>query len=203
MTKEENATKEQETESLQNLTDREIVAMFQERNEHAIDALSAKYGRYCFKIAYNILENEEEATDCINDAWLQLWNTIPPAVPKDLRFYTVSVIRNLALNRFKYQTRKKRSGNFGTLLSEMDDFVGEIPDVFDEIQLKALMQTVNDFLHALPRQECAVFIRRYFYAESAKDIAIALHLKESNVFVILSRVRKKLKKKLQKEGFLS
>ena len=69
------------------MDDKQIIALFFERSEQAITQLEMKYGPICKQIATNILKNEEDAKECVNDAFLAAWNTIPPQNPNPLLTY--------------------------------------------------------------------------------------------------------------------
>ena len=184
---------------IHHLDDEQILILFQNRDEAAVKALSAKYRSYCFVIAYNVLENEHDAEECINDTWLKAWDTIPPTRPKSLKFYVGSITRNLALN--KYKQIQRNSSHFQCVLDEIDMFLEGTEDVTNELDKQAFIEIMNNFLHALSKRDRSIFIRRYYYSDSTEAIAKRFQLKESNVLVILSRTRKKLKQKLVKEGY--
>lgn len=186
-------------DSIQYLEDEQILTLLQSRDETAVKELSAKFRNYCFVIAYNVLENEHDAEECINDTWLRVWETIPPTHPKNLKFYVGSITRNLALN--KYKQRQKKSAHIQCVLDEIDTFWEGVESVTDELEKEAFIEMLNKFLHALSKRDRNIFIRRYYYSDSTKAIANRYQLKEANVLVILSRTRKKLKQKLIKEGY--
>jgi len=81
--------------------DKEIVALYWNRDESAITETSNRYGNYCFSIAYNILYNNEDAEECVNDTWMNAWNSIPPQRPNNLSTYLGKLTRNLSFNRYK------------------------------------------------------------------------------------------------------
>ena len=58
------------------MEDQQIIRLFFERLEQAITELSRKYGALCFQIADNILDDPQDAEECVNDAWLGAWNSI-------------------------------------------------------------------------------------------------------------------------------
>ena len=92
------------------LGDREIVALYFERDERAIEHTARKYGDYCFTIADNILRCREDAEECVNDTWLKTWNTVPPQKPNSLRHYLAKITRNLSISRWREQNTAKRGG---------------------------------------------------------------------------------------------
>ena len=63
------------------MTDDKIIELYWKRNSEAIVQSNKKYGGYCFKIAKNILSNNQDSEECVNDTWLRAWNIIPPNKP--------------------------------------------------------------------------------------------------------------------------
>ena len=173
------------------MDDRQIIALFYERSEQAIAELSKKYGDLCFKIAINILNDAQDAEECVNDAYLGAWNSIPPQNPDPLRAYLCRIVRNLALKKLRTNTALKRGGQFEISLSELENC---IPDnSFDEhLSAKELTEQLNAFLSTLPRDDRAMFIKRYWLAEPLSELAKAFGITEHNASVRLSRIRKKL-----------
>lgn len=184
------------------MDDRQIIALYQQRDETAIKETSDKYGNYCFSIAYNILACKQDSEECINDTWLQTWNSIPPQNPFSLKAYLAKITRNLSLNRYNEKKNQRHGGGEPTaVLDEMEEFLAGTTDVESEYAQKEFLEVLNRFLFSLPLRERSIFILRYFYMESTKGIAKVHSIRESNVLMILSRTRKKLKETLEREGY--
>lgn len=184
------------------MDDRQIIELYNQRNQEAIANSSTKYGNYCFAIATNILRNQQDSEECVNDTWLNAWNSIPPQQPNYLKLFFAKITRNLSLNRYKEMTRQKRGGNeFVLALDEIGEIVSGNYDVENEINEKELIQSINRFLHSLPERDCNIFIKRYFHFDATSKIAFTYQLTEGNVLKILSRTRLKLKHYLEKEGY--
>ena len=184
------------------MDDRQIIILYNQRDETAISETSKKYGNYCFAIANNILFNQQDSEECVNDTWLRTWNTIPPQNPDCLKLYVAKITRNLSLDRLKSNTRDKRGGGEVQLaLDEVGEFISDQTRVDSELEQEAFMQSLNRFLYSLPARDCNIFIRRYFYIQPTKQIAQLYLTSEGNVLKILSRTRKKLKKHLETEGY--
>ena len=182
------------------MDDRQIIALFYERSEQAIAELSKKYGDLCFKIAINILSDPQDAEECVNDAYLGAWNSIPPQNPDPLRAYLCRIVRNLALKKLRTNTALKRGSRMEVSLSELENC---IPDnSFDEhLSAKELTAQLNAFLSTLHRDDRAMFLKRYWFAEPLSEIAKTFGITEHNASVRLGRIRKKLHQYL-KEVFL-
>lgn len=184
------------------MRDERIVELFWQRDEGAISASAEVYGAYCRSVAQNILNDSEDAEECVNDTWLRAWNAIPPQRPKRLRMFLAKITRNLALDRCKAREAGKRGGGETLLaLEELGECVGQ-PRVENTVFARELEAAVNRFVRGLPRRECNVFLRRYFFAEPVAEIGKKYGLSPNHVMVILSRTRKKLKAYLEKEGYL-
>ena len=173
------------------MDDRQIIALFYERSEQAIAELSKKYGDLCFKIAINLLNNPQDAEECVSDAYLGAWNNIPPQSPDPLRSYLCRIVRNLALKKRRTNTALKRGSQFEVSLSELENC---IPDnSFDEqLSAKELTEQLNTFLSTLHRDDRVLFLKRYWFVEPLSEIAKTFGITEHNASVRLSRIRKKL-----------
>ena len=184
------------------MEDSRIVELYWQKNSDAITASEAQYGPYLRAIAERILHSREDAEECVNDAWLQAWNAIPPQRPQSLKLFLAKITRNLALNRWKAQAAEKRGGRDPELvLEELAECLEGEADVEGEVFFRELRACIRDFTRNLPEREGNIFARRYFFLDSVSAIARRYGLTENHVMVILSRTRKKLKKRLIKEGF--
>ncbi len=183
------------------MDDKQIIDLFFERSEAAISKTADKYGKYCYHIAYNILHNEQDSEECVNDAYLRVWNAIPPQNPNNLMTFLGKITRNLALDRYKYQNREKRGGGQTALvLDELDECIGTANDIEQVINDRLFADTLNLFLAELPPKKRQIFVRRYWYLSSISEIAKDFALSENNVKVILLRARNELKRFLKKAG---
>lgn len=181
------------------ISDNEIIELLFSRSEKAVAQIKEKYGRMCRSISYNILHNSEDSEECENDAYLKIWNTIPPNRPDNLCAYILRIVRSAAIDKLRYNSRRCRSGETDALLSELNECI----PASDNTELSAddsLKHSINDFLSDLSETPRAVFMRRYFYCDSIKDIANRFSISETNVTSILTRTRKKLKQQLISDG---
>ncbi len=184
------------------MEDHEIIELYFQRDEAAISETDAKYGKYCFAIANNILMSMQDSEECVNDTWLRAWNSMPPQRPNILRQFLGKITRNLSLNRYSAMQAEKRGGGaVAVALDELSECVGGGKNPADEAEMNALRESILKFLTKLSDREQGIFLRRYFYMEEMADIALRYKMKETNVRLILSRTRKKLHTYLGKEGF--
>ena len=180
------------------MDDQRIVMLYWSRNENAIRETEIKYGKYCYSIAYNILHSREDSDECVNDTWNGAWNAIPPERPTKLQSFLARITRNIAIDRYRYDSAQKRGAETEIVIDEyLECIPSEESSVEDELMLK---QAINGFLASLDTKTRVIFMRRYWYAMSIRDIADGMHLSEGNISTILHRTRSKFKNYLTKEG---
>ena len=183
------------------MEDNRIIELYMERSERAIEETAKKYGRYCHYIAFGILEDDEDAKECVNDTYLRTWNAIPPARPNLLRTFLGKIVRNLSLNRYEKMTAEKRGGGQVPLvLSELEECIPAGNDTEQIVTDLVLKNVLNEFLKDLPQEIRKLFVRRYFYLSPVKEIAADFQMSENQVTVRLFRTREKLRVLLEKEG---
>lgn len=183
------------------MTDRQIITLYWQRCEQAIIASEEAYGGYCRAIAQSILHSAEDSEECVSDTWLNAWNAIPPQYPQRLRVFLGRITRNLALNRWKADHAEKRGGGQAALvLSELEECVPAADSVAQAVEDAELARVLQRFLWEQPEQKRNIFLRRYWYLHSVKQIAGHYHMSESKVTSLLHRMRQQLKATLEKEG---
>ncbi len=182
------------------MEDREIVALFFARSERAIEELSRKYGRVCARLAKNILNNEQDAEECVNDAHLAVWNTVPPQNPDPLPAYLCRIVRNLSVKRYHANTAQKRDSSYDVALSELEGCVAQAETPESVLSARELTRLLDSFLDGLDRESRVMFVRRYWYADGVGEIAARLGATPGSVSTRLSRVRGKLRDYLKREG---
>lgn len=184
------------------MDDIQIVQLYWDRNERAIPATANKYDNYCTSIARNILDNKEDAEECVNDTYLSAWNSMPPHKPSRLSTYLGKLTRNVSLNRYRHNTATKRGGSQTSIVfEEIAELVSDTDSVEQEIDRKELILAINHFLKRLTPVKRSVFVCRYWYFDSVSDIAKRFGMTENNVSVTLNRLRFKLRKYLLERGF--
>lgn len=182
--------------------DREIVALFWDREEDAIRRTAEKYGRYLTKIARNILPSPEDWEECVNDVYLKAWNSIPPHRPEVLSAYLGKLARERAIDLYRKSHSQKRGGTeYALSLSELEEVLHAGDTTLAEAERRRLDSVLDVWLRELPYQTRTVFVSRYFYADPVKEIASNLGMSESKVKSMLFRTRKELGKRLREEGF--
>lgn len=182
------------------MDDASIIDLYWERSEEAIAETDTKYKGLCLHIAGNILSDRCDAEECLNDTYLAVWNRIPSSRPKYLPAFLGRIIRNISLKRCEYNSAKKRNPEVELSLDELDDCIPSDTDVEKICDAAELGEIISAFLRTQNKRSRVIFIRRYWYYDSVKDIAMRLSLKESSVKQILFRTRSRLREYLEKEG---
>ena len=185
------------------IEDEKIIDLFFNRSEKAIQELDIKYGKVCHKLSYNILNNKQDAEECVNDAYLGAWYAIPPARPNPLLSYIGKIVRNISLKIYWRKEAAKRSGHYKIALEEIEGYITDQKTVEDEIEARELARIIEEFLDTLTVENRVIFMRRYWFADSYKDIAELVGISEKNISVRLTRIREKMKQYLiEREVFV-
>ena len=185
------------------IEDEKIIEMFFERSEQGIWEMDIKYGKICHNLSYNIVNNRQDAEECVNDAYLGAWNAIPPVRPNPLLSYIVKIVRNISLKIYWRKEAAKRSGHYTIALEEIEDYIADQKTVEDEIEARELARIIESFLDTLTVENRVIFMRRYWFSDSCKDIAEFVGLSEKNISVRLTRIRQKMKSYLaEREVFV-
>lgn len=183
------------------MNDDKIIDLFFKRSEQAIVEAKRKYENYCHSIAFNILRNPEDCEECVNDVFLQIWNTIPPQKPNRFAAFIGKIARNIALNKQKYYTTQKRgAGNVDVVLDELTDCLPAKDNIDQIIEDIYIVECLNKFLKEQNIKTRRIFVRRYWYMDSIAIIANNFSMSESSVKMLLSRTRNSLRSFLEKEG---
>ena len=182
------------------MEDKRIFQLLWQRAEAAIEAMTKQYGPRLYRTAMNILGRHEDAEETVNDTYLAVWDAIPPETPDPLSGYIYKTGRNLALKRLRYDTAQRRCSDYDLSLEELEGCVGSA-NLQDEIDARMLGRAIDRFLDTLPAQNRILFLRRYWFGDSVKQIASDRSMTQNAVSVSLSRSREKLRAYLLKEGF--
>ncbi len=182
------------------IEDSKIIDLFFARDEQAIAMLALKYGAGCSRISRNILKNELDAEECVNDTYLAAWNSIPPEKPDPLRAYIFRIIRNISLEKYRFNTAAKRNSYYDAVLDELEGCIADPRTVECEFESMELAKHLDSFLDTLDKNSRLMFMCRYWCSDSLAEIARMFDTSEHNASVKLYRIRKKLRKYLTKVG---
>ncbi len=176
------------------IDDKSIIDLFFARSEKALAELDGKYGKLCHTLSLNILNNRQDAEECVNDAYLGIWNAIPPARPDPLRAYVCKVVRNVSLKLYHRRGAEKRNSVYDVALRELEDCL-PAPDTV-EAEGRELTRAIEGFLDSLREENRIIFLRRYWFSDSYAEIAARTGIPEKSVSMRLVRIRKQLKRYL-------
>ena len=182
------------------MKDEAIMEMLFERSENSISTIDEKYGEQCRKIAMGILGNEQDAEECVNDAYFTVWSTVPPEKPGSFFGYLSKILRNISLKKYRANNAKKRCSYYSEALEEIEQTFAAEESVESELDKKYFNEIMEEFLDSLNEQNRIAFVRRYWFAQSCREIAAALGTTEKNVTVRLTRTREKLRRFLEEKG---
>ncbi len=181
------------------MEDRDIVELYFDRDEKAIEATAQKYGKLCFNIANRIVGDESDAEECVNDTYLGVWNAIPPERPSSFSAFVAKIARNLAVARLKYRTADKRNSDVLISLHELEDVIPHT-DGFEEIDDREVGRMISEFLFSEKEEYRSIFVRKYWYFDTVEEIAEKFGCSESKIKSILFRMRNKLRVYLSEKG---
>ncbi len=184
------------------MDDARIIALFFARSEQAIQELDHQYGESCRRLSLNILNDRQDAEECVNDAYLGAWNAIPPAEPAPLLPYLLKMVRNISLHLYWKKAAAKRGGPCTAALAELEDCIAGRETAETALEARELARMIEGFLDTLTPENRVIFLRRYWFSDSCQDIAGLTGLRETNVSVRLTRIRGKLRQYLMERGVL-
>ena len=183
------------------MEDEQILNLYFSRSEQAIGETATKYGPYCHSIAFHVLENEEDAEECVSDTWFSAWNSIPPKRPSPFSAFLGRITRNLSIDRWRRTRAFKRGGGQMELaLEELKDCVSGVGSLENDLIRRETLTAVNRFLGQLSVVERNVFLCRYWYLESSQEISEHSGFSQTKVRSMLYRIRGRLDTYLEKEG---
>lgn len=182
------------------MDDKQIIELYFERNEQAIKETETKYGAFCHRIAMNILGIHEDAEECVNDTYYSVWKQIPPTVPEVFKVYLGRITRNLSISRFRAMRAKKRYSSMEIMLSELNDCVPSSSNVEQTIEVMQLSDYISEWLDSLPEEDCALFVRRYWFGDEVQELAKKCGITAAQMAQRMLRLRKSLKAALEQKG---
>ena len=182
------------------MEDTEIIDLYWQRDQRAIDETHGKYGGFLAGIAWNILRSHSDAEECVNDTWHRAWNTMPPQRPNSLRAYLCRIVRNLSIDRWRQRYSAKRGGGMEALVLELEECVPAVPSAEEQWEAQEVARAVERWLQALDEEERDLFLRRYWCGEAVKELAAGLGCSSNGLAQRLRRLRQSLRQALEKEG---
>ncbi len=185
------------------MNDEEILELYFRRSSDAVQVTKEKYGRLCIGISMNILNNRQDAEECLNDALLTVWQTVPPARPSSLKAYICKTVKNFSLKKYEYNSAKKRNSEYEKSLDELKECISTDDSVENLVEAKELSRAIHSFLSSLSSEKRIMFIKRYYFLTPVKELAKDFSISEKNASAKLARLRIQLKKYLVNEGYMN
>ena len=182
------------------LSDEEIIALYWDRDEQAISRTDEKYKKFLLSVAFNIVFDDQDCEECLNDTYIDAWNSMPPSKPALLQAFLATIMRRTAIDRYKSRKRQKRIASELTVsLSELEDIIADESD--SSAETDELARLLSDFVRLLPDRRMYIFMSRYYFARPIGEIAGLLCCSESTVNKEIAAIKRELKEKLMKEGY--
>ena len=182
------------------MDDLTIVELYHRRDEQAIAESDKKYGAMCCSIALHLLVLREDAEECVNDTWHAAWNRMPPDRPSVLSAFFGRITRNLSISRWRREHAKKRYDGIEILLSELEDCVPAPRTLEEDFDRQRLASFISAWLDRLTEGDRRLFIRRYWYGDSVKELAAERGETAGALSQRLLRLRRALRAFLESEG---
>lgn len=184
------------------MQDEKIVELYWNRDESAIRETQEKYENYLYKIAFNILSDKEDSHESVNDTYLAAWNSMPPHKPNVLSTYLGKLTRRISIDIFRKRNRiKRQASEYALSLNELEECLSDDNSPEKDYEAQILGEAINTFLRTLSADARNVFIGRYYFLDSVKDVANYCGISESKAKTLLHRTRNSLREYLEKEGF--
>lgn len=182
------------------LSDEEIIALYWDRDEQAISRTDEKYKKFLLSVAFNIIFDDQDCEECLNDTYIDAWNSMPPSKPALLQAFLATIMRRTAIDRYKSRKRQKRIASELTVsLSELEEIIADESD--SSAETDELARLLSDFVRLLPDRRMYIFMSRYYFARPIGEIASLLCCSESTVNKEIAAIKRELKEKLMKEGY--
>lgn len=182
--------------------DEEIIDLYWNREERAISETDRKYGRMLYAVAINILSDRLDSEECVNDTYLGTWNQIPPKRPTVFRLFLTKITRNISVDKFRERGAAKRiPSEFVVSLDELSECISCSMDTEHDFKIGEMIRILNEYLCTLSAREEFIFVCRYYYADRVSHIAQMLKMNESTVYRDLTRIRRGLRERMEKEGY--
>lgn len=183
------------------MEDTEIVELLYVHNEDGLTETKNKYEGLLNSLSYGIVRNMEDSNECVNDTYLKVWETIPPYKPSFFKSFICKITRQLSIDKYRFNHRKNRNNSNSVYLSDLDYEISDKKTIEDEFDKNMLMDCINNFLDSLDTTSQILFIRKYFFFEDSKSLAIRYGMSETNINVKLFRIKNNLLKYLEREGY--
>ena len=184
------------------MDDSQIVDLYLARDERAISETAQKYGGRLRQLAQRILDDAQSAEECENDTYHAAWNCIPPHTPRMYLFaFLGRITRHLAIDECRRESAQRRQTLICELTQEMEECISGRSDVAGTVEAGALAQAIDVFLGSCTEEQRDMFVRRYWYFDTVQELSTRYDCSQSKIKTTLFRLRERLKRYLEKEGY--
>lgn len=181
------------------IADEQIIELYWQREEKAIQETDKKYGQFLFRIAYNILHDRLDCEECQNDTYLGVWNAIPPTRPVVFPAFITQIMRRIAINKYKEKTCKKNIPLEMTVsIEDVTDILHNDSSVEAEYEAEEVGKIINDYVRDLSERQRYIFIDRFYLAEPVELIANDLSISVPTVYREIEKIKQGLKLYLER-----
>ena len=176
------------------MTEGTILEKLKAGDPSGLEALMDRYLPYVSAVVWNILGHAmslQDVEEVASDVFLAAWSQSDDLRPGHVKSWLGAVARHKARNKLR---------QVGKTLP-LEENVLELPDPSDpadRLTRAEEREWVRRAVEALPDGEREVFLRHYYYAQTVREIAVAMDLQEPTVKTRLRRGREKLKAMLTK-----
>lgn len=182
--------------------DEQIISLYFSRDMRAVSETEKKYSAYLLKTAKNILRDGRDAEEAVSDVFARVWNSVPPDRPAHFGAYLSKAVRRAAIDRVRKNTAEKRAADTCAVsLEELAECIPSGSDPAKETEMNELAGFMDRFASTLSEEKRSVFMMRYFYFYSLKEISEATGFSVPKLKSMLMRLREDLKQKLITEGY--
>ena len=183
------------------ITDEQIIELYWQRNEAAIQETDKKYGKLLYSIAYNILKNDCDCEECQSDTYLKTWNAIPPSRPAVFPAFVCKIMRFVSINRYKEKKVKRNIPSELTVsMDELYDTLKSDKTAEEQYEAEEVGKIISEYVRCLSKKNQYIFVGRFYMLDSVDSIANELGMSASNVYKALNRIKQGLKCYLEKNG---
>ena len=180
------------------IEDEQIIELYWQRSENAIQETDKKYGQFLFRIAYNILHDRLDCEECQNDTYLDVWKAIPPTRPTVFPAFITKIMRRIALDRYKEKTAKRRiPSEYTVSMEDIKDTLHSNETVDSEYAVEELGKIISDYVRSLTDRQRYIFIDRFYLAEPVETIASDLAISVPTVYREIDKIKQGLKTYLE------
>lgn len=150
------------------------------------------YHRKLYCVAFRLLENTSDAEDLLQEAYLKLWDKREGLLQVgNPEAFCVAMVRNMCLDQL-------RSGKYACRRESVELTEADVPVAADSVELRDEVRQVRQIIGRLPRNQQQVVTLHDVRGCTYEEIELITGLQPTNIRVLLSRARKKIREEFTK-----